>query len=224
MNVNFRDTGSDKPRKLREFYDFARVALLFEESTGKSRDLKFFVRSGSRILWQCSLGPNEALDSAIVHFSQIVCNAWEIAKHLDVQDEVELTADILMAQEERLRILRSLLSTESQQMKVEGFFDRSQVSSGSRAFVPFGVEVILGDLKGTFMFSVWGDVKYTGLEQGGAGSHCEIKSSEKRLERTFTSARGEEGLSLSAAVMAIADAYDDVTCWILEHYKLPESS
>ena len=73
------------------------------------------------------------------------------------------------------------------------------------------------------MFSVWGDVQCTGLEQDGL-IQCEIVTSEKRLERTFTSRRGEEGLSLSAAVKAIADAYDDVTCLILEHYKLPESS
>ncbi len=222
MNVHFCDTGSDKPRKLREFYDFARVVLLFEENT-RSGNLRVFVRSGSQILWQCSLGFNEAFDSGIVHFAQTVCNSWEIAKHLDVQDEVELTADILMEQEERFKILRSFLSTEMQQIKVGGFFDRAQISSGSRVFVPFGIEVILGDLKGTFMFSVWGDVKCTGLEEEGQ-IHCEIVTSEKRLEKTFTSRREEEGLSLSAAVRAIADAYDDVTCWILEQYNLPESS
>jgi hypothetical protein len=86
--------------------------------------------------------------------------------------------------------------------------------------VPFGVEVILGDLKGTVMFSVWGDVQRTGLKQGGRIQY-EIVTSEKRLERPFTTRRGEEGLSLSAAVHAIADTYDDVTCLILEQYALP---
>ncbi|HWM89419.1 MAG TPA: hypothetical protein VN493_01485 [Thermoanaerobaculia bacterium] len=224
MDVRFCDIESEGPKKLREFYDFARVVLLFEENANRKENLRIFVRSASRILWQGSLGFNEVIDPGIVDLAQTVLNAWEIAKHLDVQDEVELTVDILMSQEERFKILRSLLSTEIHQMKVGWFWERAQVSrSSTRVFVPFGVEVILGDFKGTVMFSVWGDVQCTGLEQEGM-IQCEIATAEKRLERTFTSRRGEEGLSLSAAVKSIADAYDDVTCLILEHYKLPESS
>lgn len=226
MDLRFCGIENERPKKLREFYDFARVVLLFDENANRRENLRIFVRLGSQILRQGSLGFNEAMDPEIVHFAQTVLNAWEIAKHLDVQDEVELTADILMVQEERFKILRSLLSTEMiHQMKVGWFWERSQVSrSSKRVCVPFGVEVILGDLKGTVMFSVWGDVQCTGLEQEGL-IQCEIVTSEKRLERTFTSRRGEEELSLSAAVKAIADTYDDdITCLILEHYKLPENS
>jgi hypothetical protein len=223
INVRFCSTENENPKKLREFYDFARIALLFEESAKRKEDLRFFVRSSSRILWQGSLGFNEAVGDSNVHFAQVVLDAWEVAKHLDVQDEVDLTADILMAQEKRFKIVRSLLSAEMPQIKISWFWERSVSRRTSRVFVPLGIEVIFGNLKGTVMFSVWGDVQCTGLEQEGL-IQCEIVTSEKKLERTFTSRIEEEGLSLSAAVKVIADTYDDFTCLILDHYNDPEGS
>ena len=225
MKIHFCCTDRERPKKLRDFYDLARVVQLFESNAKKKDDIKITIRSNSQILRQGSLGCSNMIDPGLVGLAEIIINAWEIAKHFDVQDEVELTVDILMVQEERFKILRSVLSAEAHQMKVGWFWKRSQMSRGStRVVVPFGMEVFLGHLRGTVVFSVWGDMRRTGRKREGM-IEWEVVTSETRIEAKHTSRLGEKGtLSLSATVNAIADTYSDisgVTCMLPDYYLLP---
>jgi hypothetical protein len=84
--------------------------------------------------------------------------------------------------------------------------------------VPVGIEVILGDYRGTVVVSVFGDLKHTGPKEKGM-VEFELVSSERRVEAVFATGRDEEpSMRLSAAVRTVAEAQNSVPCLLLPQY------
>ena len=154
-----------------------------------------------------------------IELSEMLKDAWIVAKHLDIHDAL-VNVDHLSLQRERIRLCRNLLAAEYiGRFRISFFHKTGFEFEGEVVCVPLGTEVILGDYRGTVVASLWAPLRSTGVEKDG---HLEyvVEGSEKRKEASYYSRKDEEPeMTLNAAVRWVIESKVDVKCLLLEQYE-----
>ncbi len=223
LNVHFSLDPSGPPQELAPLHEWARVILLFAEAIETGDAVDIVIHSHGQIWIQNALAMHdELLPPEAQKVAEVVRNAWLVAERLGIQDIVRAPIAELLDQGERFSFFNQLLAATTPRIKVGDTFE-PEPSEGSRVFVPFGMEVLLGDYKGTVVVTVWGEARRTGRYREGLPEY-EVVTDEKRVEKVFATRSDEVApMSLAAAVNAVVDSYSEGQCWLLRQYVMPET-
>jgi hypothetical protein len=217
MNASLTVPEFGQQESLRRLYELASFVQVVEAAAGHQNSMTISITYRESTLQRhLEIPPHLAIELA--KLSIVIRDAWKVARHLEVEDEVQTSLKELLTQARKLSFFAVLIDPARVPFSIEFSSGSEMELTGKRICVPFGVAVRLGHITGAVVAAFWGSGKQA--PNGPATDRYSVDTFERTAERIQVGRR-EEGLpSISSMVQSVAEGIDDsVICVIPSDLK-----
>jgi hypothetical protein len=194
---------------LKQVHPAAEIICLLDYAYQHNTPVVLEIAYDGKVVREGTLVPASTVDTSILELMTTVRYAWAIAKHFNIEDEVELRAVELMRHQELIGLISTALSAHRTHVAITTWVERDILTP--EICTPFASYLPLGQYVLAVALAAVGSAVPTGQTKAGRREY-RIETGDVRLVRGLYQERSKGApISIKALTQSVIEEYQDKT-------------